>query len=59
MTPPASGPSKNLPAASDVEAWFQSDKFVGQSAIVAQWADAHNALAQAWAGPVHGANIKT
>jgi K+-transporting ATPase ATPase C chain len=32
----------------DVEAWFQQDRFQGQPHLVAQWADAHNALAQAW-----------
>jgi K+-transporting ATPase ATPase C chain len=32
----------------DVEAWFQKDRFQGQPHIVAQWADAHNALAQGW-----------
>lgn len=32
----------------DVEAWFQADHFQGEPHVVAQWADAHNALAQAW-----------
>src|ERR1700751_771782 len=32
----------------DVEAWFQQDRFQGEPHLVAQWADAHNALAQAW-----------
>src|SRR5262249_18733803 len=32
----------------DVEAWFRDDRFQGQPHLVAQWADAHNALAQAW-----------
>jgi K+-transporting ATPase ATPase C chain len=32
----------------NVEAWFQKDRFQGQPHIVAQWADAHNALAQGW-----------
>ena len=32
----------------DVEAWFQADHFQGAPHVVAQWADAHNALAQAW-----------
>jgi potassium-transporting ATPase KdpC subunit len=34
----------------DVEAWFQQDKFQGHESIVAQWADAHNSVAQAWVG---------
>src|SRR5262249_17209207 len=32
----------------DVEAWFQQDRFQGEPHLVAQWADAHNGLAQAW-----------
>ena len=32
----------------DVEAWFREDRFRGEPHLVAQWADAHNALAQAW-----------
>jgi potassium-transporting ATPase KdpC subunit len=32
----------------DVEAWFQQDRFQGDPHLVAQWADAHNGLAQAW-----------
>jgi hypothetical protein len=32
----------------DVEAWFRQDCFRGEPHLVAQWADAHNALAQAW-----------
>jgi K+-transporting ATPase ATPase C chain len=34
--------------APDVENWFQKDIFHGKSGIVAQWADLHNSLAQAW-----------
>jgi K+-transporting ATPase ATPase C chain len=44
----ASGPKKGQQVAPDVEAWFQQDKFGGQPHIVAQWADNHNELAQAW-----------
>jgi len=53
------GPKKGQQVAPDVEAWFQADKFDGQPGIVAQWADAHNALAQAWvpADPTHGPYI--
>jgi potassium-transporting ATPase KdpC subunit len=53
------GPKKGQPVAPDVEAWFQADKFGGQPSIVAQWADAHNSLAQAWVtgDPTHGAYV--
>jgi potassium-transporting ATPase KdpC subunit len=53
------GPKNGQPVAPDVEAWFQADKFGGQPNIVAQWADAHNSLAQAWvtADPTHAAYI--
>lgn len=42
--------------APDIEAWFQKDIFQGQAHIVAQWADLHNSLAQAWvaADPKNG-----
>ena len=45
--------------APDVESWFQQDKFQGNLHIVAQWADLHNALAQAWvnADPKNGAYV--
>lgn len=42
------GSKAGQPVAPDVETWFQGDKFQGNSHIVAQWADLHNALAQAW-----------
>jgi potassium-transporting ATPase KdpC subunit len=53
------GPKKGQPVAGDVEAWFQADKFGGQPSIVAQWADAHNSLAQGWvtADPAHAAYV--
>ena len=35
-------------AAPDVEHWFQQDVYQGGPHLVAQWADAHNGLAQAW-----------
>src|SRR4029077_17325834 len=44
----ASGAQAGQPVAPDVEAWFQKDMFQGQPHVVAQWADAHNSLAQAW-----------
>jgi K+-transporting ATPase ATPase C chain len=43
-----SGPTANQPVAPDIEAWFQKDQFAGSPSIVAQWADAHNGLAQGW-----------
>jgi len=45
--------------APDIEAWFQKDQFGGQPHIVAQWADAHNSIAQAWvsADPTHAQYI--
>ena len=42
------GPKKGQLVAPDIEAWFQQDQYQGQPHVVAQWADAHNALAQAW-----------
>jgi potassium-transporting ATPase KdpC subunit len=51
-----SGPKAGQLVAPDIEAWFQQDRYMGQPHIVAQWADAHNSLAQAWvtADPTHG-----
>src|SRR5580658_11306301 len=51
-----SGPKAGQLVAPDIETWFQQDQYMGQSHIVAQWADAHNGLAQAWvnADPTHG-----
>jgi len=53
------GPKKGQPVAPDIEAWFQANQFGGQPGIVAQWADAHNSLAQAWvtADPTHAAYV--
>lgn len=50
------GPKDAQPVAPDIEQWFQQDQYQGGSNIVAQWADAHNSLAQAWvtADPSHG-----
>ena len=45
-----SGPNAGKPASPDIETWFQQDKFGGNPSIVAQWADAHNGVAQAWVG---------
>jgi K+-transporting ATPase ATPase C chain len=55
----ASGDKKGQAVAPDVETWFQADKFGGNPHIVAQWADAHNSIAQAWVtgDPTHGAFV--
>jgi K+-transporting ATPase ATPase C chain len=45
-----SGANAGKPVAGDMETWFKQDKFQGNSSIVAQWADAHSSLAQAWVG---------
>lgn len=57
----SAGPKKDQAVAPDVEAWFQADKYGGQPSIVAQWADAHNSLAQAWVtgDPTHSAYVDT
>src|SRR5271170_6553547 len=51
-----SGPKAGQLVAPDIESWFQQDKFQGNPHLVAQWADLHNAVAQAWvnADPTHG-----
>jgi len=51
-----SGAKAGQLVAPDIEAWFQQDKYQGAPHIVAQWADLHNAVAQAWvtADPTHG-----
>jgi potassium-transporting ATPase KdpC subunit len=51
----ADGQKAGQPVAPDVETWFQADHAGGKPHIVAQWADAHNSLAQAWvnADPSH------
>jgi hypothetical protein len=50
-----SGPKDGEPVAPDVETWFQQDQYQGNPHLVAQWADLHNAVAQAWvtADPSH------
>ncbi len=54
-----SGPKAGQPVARDVESWFQKDMFQGKPHIVAQWADLHNSLAQAWgkADPQNGVYV--
>ncbi len=54
-----SGPKKGQNVAPDVEAWFKEDKFGGQPGIVAQWADAHNSVAQSWVGTTFDAKNAT
>ena len=53
------GPKAGQPVAPDVEQWFQKDAYQGAPHIVAQWADQHNSLAQAWVtgDPTHGPYI--
>jgi K+-transporting ATPase ATPase C chain len=55
----AEGAKKGQPVAPDVDAWFAADRYGGKPGIVAQWADAHNSLAQAWvnADPTHAAYV--
>jgi K+-transporting ATPase ATPase C chain len=43
-----SGAKAGKPVAPDVESWFSADKYQRKPGIVAQWADLHNSLAQAW-----------
>src|SRR5262249_43166880 len=51
---------KGQPVGPDVEAWFQKDSFQGKPGIVAQWADAHNTIAQNWvkADKLNGAFVE-
>jgi len=53
------GPRAGQPAAPDIDAWFQQDRYQGRPGIVAQWADLHNGLAAAWvtADPAHAAYV--
>jgi potassium-transporting ATPase KdpC subunit len=55
----STGPKKGQPVAPDVDTWFDADQYGGKPGIVAQWADAHNSLAQAWvsADPTHATYI--
>ncbi len=54
-----SGPKAGHLAAPDIETWFQLDRYQGNPAIVAQWADLHNGLATAWvaADPTHASFV--
>ena len=53
------GPKAGQNVAPDVEKWFQQDKYQDKPNLVAQWADQHNSLAQAWAkaDPANGAYV--
>ncbi len=53
------GPKAGQLVARDIEQWFQQDSYQGAPHIVAQWADMHNGVAQAWvaADPTHAAYI--
>jgi K+-transporting ATPase ATPase C chain len=55
------GAKKGQPVGPDIERWFREDHFHGKAAIVAQWAEAHTSLAQAWAkaDPLQGDYIST
>ena len=54
-----SGPLAGQPVAPDIESWFKKDMYQGSPHIVAQWADQHNSLAQAWvtSDPTHAAYV--
>jgi K+-transporting ATPase ATPase C chain len=53
------GPNDGKPVAPDIEAWFQKDQYQGGPNIVAQWADAHNGMAQGWVGTTFDAKNPT
>ena len=54
-----SGAKAGQLVAPDIEQWFRKDVYQGSPHIVAQWANMHNVLAQAWvnADPAHGAYV--
>ena len=53
------GPQMGKLVASDVESWFQQDRFQGNPGIVGQWASAHSTLASNWvkADPLNAAFV--
>jgi len=55
-----SGPRAGQLVGPDIESWFERDEFQGTPQIVAQWANLHNTLAQAWvkADPTHSAYVE-
>ncbi len=54
-----SGPKAGQLVAPDIESWFQKDVYQDKPHIVAQWADLHNSLAQAWVtgDPTHATYV--
>lgn len=54
-----SGPKAGQLVAPDIEAWFQQDRYQGNSGIVSQWAELHRRFAMAWvtADPTHIAYV--
>jgi len=54
-----SGTKAGESVAPDIEDWFKKDMYKGRPHIVAQWADQHNSLAQAWvtSDPTHEAYV--
>ncbi|HTP25372.1 MAG TPA: potassium-transporting ATPase subunit C [Anaeromyxobacteraceae bacterium] len=57
----AGGPKKGQLVGLDVESWFQADQYQGNPHIVAQWAEAHNSIAQSWVtgDATHGQYVDT
>ena len=55
----SAGPRAGQLVAPDIEAWYQHDQYQGAPHLLAQWADLHNSLAQAWvnADPKNGAYV--
>ena len=55
------GPKAGQLVAPDIEGWFREDIYQGKPHLVAQWADLHNSLAQAWVtgDPTHAAYVDT
>ena len=53
------GPKAGQLVAPDIEQWVREDRLGGNPHLVAQWADLHNGLAQAWvnADPRNGAFV--
>jgi K+-transporting ATPase ATPase C chain len=53
------GSKDGQPVGPEIENWFQKDQYQGKPGIVAQWADAHSSLAQAWVGTTFDAKNPT
>jgi K+-transporting ATPase ATPase C chain len=54
------GPRPGQLIGTDIEAWFQKDRFEGKPGLVAQWANRSSDLAQAWvkAGEMNGKYVE-